>query len=124
MANEFNPSVGVQGCLYPMGNFKPFHANHVYQPTAEALPADGIVEVGVMYFLGEITTLSVGFPENADRGDMVYLSFSTGTTTPTVTITTSNHIGIDTDFTTGCCYEVMGVWDGARWVFVVHEVTL
>ena len=124
MANEYKPSVGVQGGLYPMGNFKPFNALHVYQPTAEALPANGRAEVGIMYFLGEITTLSVGFPSTAHRGEMVYLSFSTGATAPKVTFRTSNHIGFDTDFTTGRCYEVMGVWDGARWVFVVHEVTL
>lgn len=94
------------------------------QDTATTLPSDGIAKVGVMYFLGEITSLSAGFPATAERGDMVYLSFSTGATAPTVNVTTTNFIGIDTQIQANCYYEIMGVWDGSRWVCVVHEVSL
>ena len=92
------------------------------QPTATTLPADGIAQVGVMYFLGEITSLTGGFPSTAKMGDMVYISFYTGTTIPAVSLTTNNHIGLALDLSTNKCYEIIGLWNGAVWVFATQEV--
>lgn len=124
MADKYTPSVGIQGGIYALGDFKPFHAKDIFHPTATSLPEDGIAEEGVMYFLGEITSISAGFPATAEPGGMVYISFSTGATAPTVEVITSNFIGIDTQIRTNCYYEIMGMWDGTRWVCVVHEVSL
>ncbi|MBQ8497557.1 MAG: hypothetical protein IJ489_08905 [Clostridia bacterium] len=94
--------------------------------TAEKiLPDDCILKVGKMYFLGEITELTVGLPESAAIGDMVYLSFSTGAITPAVVLTTGNFIGLDgLIFLANRYYEFIGMWNGSVWVFAKNEVTL
>ncbi len=94
--------------------------------TAEKmLPDDRVLKVGKMYFLGEITALSVGLPESAAIGDMVYLSFSTGEEIPSVVLTTGNFIGLDAlMFLSNRYYEFIGMWNGSVWVFAKNEVTL
>lgn len=105
------------------GDFKLVHAKDVYQPTATALPSDGIAQAGVMYFLGEITSLSVGFPETAEMGQMVYIAFSSGVTLPTVSFTTDNHVGIgDIIMLENRHYELIGMYNGTLWVFATREV--
>ena len=92
---------------------------------AEVLPDDHIVKVGVMYFLGEIAEFSVGFPESAGIGDMVYFSFSTGAKSPTIEFTTDNYIGLDgLMFFSDRYYEFIGMWNGSVWVFAKNEVAL
>ena len=92
---------------------------------ATELPSDNILQVNTMYFIGEVTTLSVGFPTAAAVGDMVYISFSTGGTTPTFTFTTNNHIGLDTiNKLQNYNYELIGMWNGQEWVFAIHEVEI
>lgn len=92
---------------------------------AEVLPEDLVVKVGVMYFLGEITALSVGFPERAGIGEMIYFSFSSGTKSPTVEFTTDNYIGLDgIMFLSDRYYEFIGMWNGSVWVFAKNEVAL
>lgn len=88
------------------------------------MTADGIAEANIMYFLGQLDTLSVGFPDGADIGDMIFISFTSGVTATTLTITTNNYIGIK-DFTpeSGKYYELIGLWNGETWVFVKNEVS-
>lgn len=91
--------------------------------TETALPADGIMLPNVMYFIGEVSRLSVGFPATASMGDMVYVSFTTGDTIPTFTFTTNNHIGLNTiNKLKNYRYELIGMWNGQEWMFAIHEV--
>lgn len=106
------------------GKFPLVHVKDVYQPTADALPDGGIAEAGVMYFLGEIAgTLTVGFPDAANTGEAVYISFTTGTTAPVVNFTTTNHAGLGDYAAQANCYcEIVGMWNGVKWVCVTNEV--
>lgn len=91
--------------------------------TTTELPSDNILQANTMYFIGEVTALSIGFPATAAVGDMVYISFSTSETTPTFTFTTDNHIGLDTiNKLKNYNYELVGMWNGQEWVFAIHEV--
>lgn len=91
--------------------------------TASEIPDDGVLAVGVLYFLGEAESITVAFPETANCGDIIYLSFESGIIPTVLTITTDNYAGLDNfiiqpEFT----YEIMGVWNGSKWVMVKHEV--
>lgn len=93
--------------------------------TDTALPEDHIILANTMYVIGEIDSLTIGFPATANLCDMVYVSFTTGETVPEFSFTTDNHIGLN------CIsklknhnYELIGMWNGAKWVFAVHEVEL
>ena len=87
------------------------------------LPEDNIARVNVMYFMGELSELNVGFPESAEIGDMLFVSFSSSETPTIVRFTTSNHKGLDKfAVKTNYFYELMGLWNGNEWVMVVHEV--
>lgn len=91
--------------------------------TATVLPDNGILQISTMYFIGEITSLSIGFPATATIGDMVYISFSTGDTIPTFFFANNNHIGLDTiNKLKNYNYELIGMWNGSKWVFAIHEV--
>lgn len=89
------------------------------------LPSDKIALANRMYFLGELTELSVGFKDGSNIGDMVLVSFSSGSIAPTVNITTENHIGLSNLSTrVNCYYELIGLWKGSNWAFVKNEVDL
>lgn len=89
------------------------------------LPDNNIVEVDKMYFLGEVKEVTVGFPEKANMGDMVFVSFKTGETIPEMSITTANHVGLDDiNLKANCYYELIGLWNGSAWAFVKYEVSL
>lgn len=91
--------------------------------TATELPSDNILQANTMYFIGEATALSIGFPTTATIGDMVYISFFTGETIPTFTFTTNNHAGLDTiNKLKNYKYELIGMWNGQEWMFAIHEV--
>lgn len=122
---EYQGSIELIGGLTQKnnGDFPLVNAKDVYQPTATAIPDDGIAQAGVMYFLGEITSLSVGFPETAKLGQMVYISFSSGMTLPTVSFTTANHVGLgDVIMLENRHYELIGMYNGTTWVFATREV--
>ena len=106
------------------GDFPLVHAKDVYQPTADTLPDGGIAEAGVMYFLGEVGSLSVGFPDTASAGDIVYISFFTGEIAQTVTFTTPNHAGLGDGVSPQPNHfcEIIGVWNGEKWMCVTNEV--
>ena len=92
-------------------------------PTENELPADNICKANIMYFLGEIAELAVGFPNNAQPGDMIYLCFKSGDSATRVTLTTENHVGLNSfSAKTDCYCELIGLWNGAVWSFVINEV--
>lgn len=94
--------------------------------TASALPDDGVPHVNVLYFLGELSGegLVVTLPTDATPGAMLYLSYSAGDTQPNVTII-GEAIGLrDLTNLTHRSYELMGLWSGSLWLFVVREVGL
>ncbi len=91
--------------------------------TSTVLPEDGILQLNTMYFIGEIDSLTVGFPNTANLCDMIYLSFTTGDETPQFSFTTDNHIGLDNIHKLkNYNYELIGMWQGAKWMFAIHEV--
>ena len=91
--------------------------------SATELPSNNILQANVMYFIGEVTNLSIGFPAAATMGDMVYISFSTGETIPTFTFTTNNHKGLNNiNKLRNYNYELIGLWNGQEWMFAIHEV--
>ena len=91
--------------------------------SASILPDNGVLSAGVLYFLGDEEEITVGFPETANPGDMIYLSFTSGITPTVLNITTDNHIGLDElIIQPESTYEIMGMWNGDTWMMVKHEV--
>lgn len=91
---------------------------------ASALPYDGIALADTMYFLGEITSsLIVGFPAEANQGDMAYVSFHTGENIPAFAVKTDNVLGLKSlTMRANRHYELIGLWNGLEWVFAINEV--
>lgn len=95
------------------------------QSTATQIPESGVVDADVMYFLGEVMSITVGFPDTAPLGSMAYVSFLTGAIAPTLEVTTSNTVGLSSFKPTANKFvELIGLWNGNVWVFVTNEVTL
>lgn len=94
--------------------------------TALVLPEDNILQKNIMYFINEpVENLSIGFPSEAAMGDLVYISFATGENTPIFTFITDNHIGLNTIHRLqNYQYELIGMWNGQKWIFAIHEVEL
>lgn len=91
--------------------------------TATTLPDDLILQANTMYFIGEVDNLIIGFPRVANLCDVVYVSFSTGNTTPRFAFTTNNYIGLDgIHKLQNYNYELIGMWHGDKWMFAIHEV--
>lgn len=89
----------------------------------DKLPEDGIAKSSVMYFLGELASLNIGFSDNAKTGDMVFVSFRSPSSPTSVAFTTNNHVGLDKLMTkSNGYYELIGLWNGDIWSFVVNEV--
>lgn len=91
--------------------------------TSTTIPNDGVLKVGILYFFGEVETLSFGIPDTARPGDMFYFSFSSGTVPTELDIRGDNIKGLD-GFETDAnsTYEIMGMWNGIEWLIVSHEV--
>ena len=90
---------------------------------SSTIPNDGILQIGILYFLGEVEEITVGFPERAAQGDMIYLSFMSGEVETVLNITTENYSGLDNFYIKpNFTYELMGMWNGVEWVMVKHEV--
>lgn len=98
-------------------------AEELKQKNSNSLSANGIAEANIMYFLGELERLTVGFPGTANIGDMIFISFTTGSTSSELSITTDNFIGLhNLLLKVNCYYELIGLWNGEKWIFVQHEV--
>lgn len=94
--------------------------------TASELPADGVPRVNVLYFLGELSgaPVEVKLPTTAAPGDMLYIAYSSGAAQPNLTVT-GEAVGLQglTNLTHRS-YELMGLYSGNIWLFVVREVGL
>ena len=90
---------------------------------AMQLPEDGIARIGIMYFLGELAELSVGFPETAELGDLLYVCFDSGEIPTALEFTTNNYGGVGRlDTKANASYELMGMWIGTKWSVLKREV--
>lgn len=125
---SYQGSIDLIGGLRPKNNgkFKLVNIQDIYQPVETALPTGGNkLQPGVMYFLSTPSEVSFGLPDTAEVGEMVYVSFQTsGTIIPTFTITTSNHTEVNITPEANKVYEIMGMYNGYKWVMVAHEVEL
>ena len=123
----YEGSVDLIGGLRPKNNgtFKLINMQDVYQPVETAIPEDGVLQPGVMYFLTNSSAITVGLPEKAEVGEMVYVSFQTGADViPTFLINTDNHTEVDITLEANRVYEIMGIYNGVLWVMVTHEVEI
>lgn len=86
------------------------------------LPDDGVLVVDGMYFLGELTSLTFGLPD-AKNGDMIYITFSSGSRATALSISTTNHTGLEhLSIKDNASYELIGLYNTDKWVFVTNEV--
>lgn len=86
------------------------------------LPDDGVLAVDGMYFLGELTSLTFGLPD-AKNGDMIYVTFSSGSRPTALQISTANHTGLEhLSIKDNASYELIGLYSTGKWVFVTNEV--
>ena len=125
---SYEGSIDLIGGLRPKnnGNFKLVNMKDVYQPVETALPTGtgSTLQTGVMYFLKTPSAVIFGLPEDAEVGEMVYVSFQTSADTiPLFQINTDNHTDVDITPEANKVYEIMGVYNGSTWVMVTHEVS-
>ena len=82
-------------------------------------PIDGVstLVASTKYFLGEVTTLNIAFPNVAAAGEICNITFKSGTTPTTLTIDESNTVG-DNKITceSNYTYEINGEYNGENWV--------
>lgn len=123
---SYNGSIDLIGGLRPKnnGDFKLVNMKDVYQPIENNIPANGVLNAGVMYFLTDSSEVVFGLPEQAETGEMVYLSFQTSNDYTNFQITTSNHSEVDIIPEANKVYEIMGIYNGSIWVMVTHEVEI
>ena len=123
---SYQGSIDLIGGLRPKnnGSFKLVNMKDVYQPVETTLPPDeGILQMGVMYFLTTPSEVIFGLPAKAEVGEMVYVSFQTSTdVVPTFLINTDNHTEVDITPEANRVYEIMGIYNGSMWVMVTYEV--
>ena len=76
------------------------------------------------YNFGEVTTLNLAFPTVATDGDVIYLTFKSGTTPTALTIDTTNTSDIEVipELNTG--YEIFGKYNGEIWIVNYSEYTV
>lgn len=112
----------VDACDVEMGNGERLEEamqNHC----DSVIPGDGVLKVGILYFLGEVEDITVSFPTTAKLGDIIYFSFISGSTPTILNITTDNYSGLDNFYIKpNFTYELMGMWNGIEWIMVKHEV--
>ena len=86
---------------------------------------DSPVAAGAEYYLGTQTSLAITLPSSALRGDMLYVTYDTGDTAFTPTVTGGTYKGIsEIDFgATNATYELCAVYNGTAWVFAAQVIT-
>lgn len=105
------------------GDYKATYKTVKNEKTANILPENGIALVNVMYFLGCIDSLKVGFEDGKKTGDMIYLTFESGSAEPEVTFVSNNHTGLNgLNLGKNMTFELIGLWNGTKWMFAKSEV--
>lgn len=76
------------------------------------------------YNFGEVESLSLAFPTQAIDGDVVYLTFKSGSTATSLTIDTTNTCDIECIPEVNTGYEIYGAYNGEIWIVNYSEYTV
>lgn len=76
------------------------------------------------YNFGEIEKLNISFPSNAIDGDVVYLTFMSGSIPTTLTVDTTNTCDIECIPEANTGYEIFGKFNGDIWIVNYSEYTV
>ena len=82
------------------------------------------LEANKQYNFGEVTELALAFPTIANDGDVIYLTFKSGTTATTLTIDTTNTCDIEFVPEANTGYEIFGKYNGEIWIVNYSEYTV
>lgn len=85
------------------------------------------LETNKEYNFGEVTGLRLTFPTSAKNGDVVYLTFKSGTTATSLLIDTTNTSDIEIIPEANCYYDIFAKFNGTIWLvnyseYLVSEV--
>lgn len=85
------------------------------------------LEANKEYSFGEVSELSLAFPTIANNGDVVYLTFKSGSTATSLTIDTTNTSDIEIIPEANCYYDIFAKFNGFVWLvnyseYLVSEV--
>lgn len=96
-----------------------------FKPPIENLISSPL-KSGSLYLLGTVSQdMTLSFPSSAEKGDFVYAAFEVGTQLPVITVDKTNTIGLeDLVFEGNTYYELHGLFDGTKWVFVINETVI
>ena len=95
-----------------------------------ALPISTVpstLEANKEYSFGEVSELSLAFPTIANNGDVVYLTFKSGSAATSLTIDTTNTSDIEIIPEANCYYDIFAKFNGSVWLvnyseYLVSEV--
>lgn len=93
----------------------------------KALPIKTIpttLEANKKYNFGEVAELNLAFPTDANDGDVIYLTFTSGATATNLTIDTTNTCDIEVIPETNTGYEIFGMFNGSIWIINYSEYTV
>ena len=76
------------------------------------------------YNFGEVATLNLAFPTVANDGDVVYLTFKSGSTHTALTIDTTNTCDIEIIPEPNTGYEIYAKYNGSIWIVNYSEYTV
>ena len=111
-------SYAPSGSAEPTGHFRLSDAYPSVQVSGATVTMT--LEANKEYYAGALTSLTLSFPQTAEIGDYCYICFTAGTTCE-MSIQTTNSTDISPTFSSGYIYEIMGKWNGSKWLLAVHE---
>lgn len=84
---------------------------------------DDVAVAGAQYYLGEQTEVHIVLPDNADMGQIVFVSWYNGDTAATLSITGPM---LDFDFapSANTRSEINALWDGRYWAVLGNEMNV
>ena len=84
---------------------------------------DDIAVAGAQYYLGEQTAVSIVFPDDAEVGQMVTVSWYNGATAATLSIT-GTMLAFDYAPSANTRSEINALWDGTYWAVLGNEMAV
>lgn len=91
-----------------------------HQETNET--ASVIVLPNTEYYFNELETLDLSFSDNGNLGDMFYITFYSGETATVLTVDSTNAIFEDFVPNANSYVEIMGKWNGSKWLVLFSQI--
>ena len=82
---------------------------------------DEVAQAGIMYCLGEQSSVTISLPDNADVGQMISVVWYNGATAATLSIS-GTMLPFDYTPSANSRSEINAMWDGSYWAVIGNEI--